>query len=165
MTEEQKTIFSENKLKKAADPDALNGYLKVTGFSSWSVVIAAALILAAVFVWAFFGKVTPVIRGAGYCNDRMIKCYFEQSRMQDLSIGAKVDVEGTEGTIEKIETNLYMKYDIPYEVLYLLPDSNETWYSTAMISCDVTDGLYRVKYQEDEILPISFLTEGRDSNE
>ncbi len=165
MSEEQKTIFREKNLKKAAEPDALNDYLKVTGFSAWFVVIAAALILAAVFLWAVFGKVTPVISGAGYCSNGMIKCYFEQSRMEELKKGAKVDVEGNTGIIEKIGNDLYMEYDIPYEVLFLLPKSDEQWYSYAMIRCDTEDGLYKVNYQEKEIRPISFMAEGSENNE
>jgi len=165
MAEERKTIFREKNLKKATDPDALNGYLKVTGFSAWFVIIAAALILAAVFLWALYGKITPVVWGAGYCTDGTMKCYFEQSRMQELHEGAKVDVGGTEGTIEELQSDLYMENDIPYDVLFLLPDSDEKWYSTAIISCNTEDGLYKVKYQETEIRPISFLTQGGENNE
>lgn len=162
MAERENTIFREKNLKKATDPEALNGYLKVTSFRAWFIVVAAGLVLAAIFVWSFFGKVIPVIQGAGYCINGSITCYFNQKHMDELVKGAKVDIEGNEGTITQIEKDLFMARDVPYEVLYLLPDDGAVWYSIANIKCDLVDGLYTVKYKEDEIRPFSFLTQGNE---
>ena len=74
MTDTETTVFREKTLKKASDPEQLDGYLKVTGFGPWFVILAAALVLAAIFVWAFFGRVQTVISGAGYCKNGMICC-------------------------------------------------------------------------------------------
>ena len=77
MAENEKTLFREKNLKNATDPEQLNSYLKVTGFSAWFVVIAAALVLAAIFIWAFFGKIQTSIQGAGYCTNGIVMCYLE----------------------------------------------------------------------------------------
>jgi hypothetical protein len=76
MTDTETTVFREKNLKKASDPEQLDGYLKVTGMGPWFVILAAALVLAAIFVWVFFGKVHTIVNGAGYCKDGMIRCYF-----------------------------------------------------------------------------------------
>ena len=63
MTDTETTVFREKNLKKASDPEQLDGYLKVTGMGPWFVILAAALVLAAIFVWVFFGKVHTIVNG------------------------------------------------------------------------------------------------------
>lgn len=75
MENTETTLFREKNLKKAVEPEQLDGYLKVTGFGPWFVVLAAALVLAAIFVWAFLGKIQPIITGAGYCESGTLICY------------------------------------------------------------------------------------------
>lgn len=159
MDENEKSIFREKNLKKATDPEQLNRYIKVTGFSSWFVVIAAALILASIFIWAFFGKIKITIQGAGYCENGNIVCYFAQKDMKNLKPGEKVDIDGNEGKIIDLNSDLYLAYDIPNDVLFLLPEGDE-WYSTASISCTLPDGFYSVEVLEKETRPISFLSGG-----
>lgn len=159
MADKENTIFREKNLKKATDPEALNGYLKVTGFGAWAVVIVAALILAAIFIWGAFGRITPVISGAGECVDRKMTCYFPQAEASQMSVGAKVDIEGTEGIITEIGKDLFMMSDIPYTVLFLLPESDAVWYSEVDVDCDLEDGFYRVKYEAGDIRPASFMTQ------
>lgn len=153
---EEKSIFREENLKKAVDPEQLNACLKVTGVAPWMVLLAAGLVLAAVFVWFFFGKLKNVAEGAGYCRDGVITCYFRQKEIGEFTVGDPVDVEGTEGTVTEIDTGLIRKNDLPNEVMFLVPDSE--WYSTVLISCGVADGLYSVRYHEADTAPASFLT-------
>ena len=151
------TVFRQKNLEKATAPEQLDGYLKVTGFGPWFVILAAACVLAAVFTWAFFGKIHTSINGAGYCQSREIVCYFAQNEIKDIPKGATVDVGSSQGTVTEIESDLYRAYDIPNEVLFLLPDSE--WYSTARISCDMEDGLYSVAYHEEARSFASFMTQ------
>ena len=55
MEDTGKNLFRSENLKKASEPEQLDGYLKVTGFGPWFVLLAAALVLGAIFIWAFFG--------------------------------------------------------------------------------------------------------------
>ena len=161
MDEDKNTLFREKNLKKAADPEQLGSYLKVTGFGADFVVISAALVLAAVFIWAFLGSVETVCEGAGYCKDGVINCYFEQKKTEEISKGMKADIGGNEGTVTKVNSDLYMSDDIPYEVLFLIPDNGSRWYSTAKVSCDLPDGLYSVKITVEKDHPIFFLVNGK----
>lgn len=160
MDENKNTIFREKNLKKAADPEQLGSYLKVTGFGAWFVVLSAALVLAAVFIWAFFGSVETVCEGAGYCKDGVINCFFEQQQTEEILKGMKADIGGNEGTVTQVDSDLYMSDDIPYEVLYLIPDNDARWYSTAKVSCDLPDGLYSVKITVETDHPIFFFANG-----
>lgn len=152
MADTEKSLFREKNLKAAADPEQLDSYLKVSGFGAWVVVLVAAVILAALFIWVLFGKVSTEIEGAGYCKNGSITCYFALDDASKLTKGSTVDVsspnaENAQGTISEIESTLYKEYDIPNEVLFLLPDSN--WYGTVKVDCDATDGLYSVTYLEE----------------
>lgn len=161
--DKQQSLFIEKNLKKATDPEQLNAYLKVTGFRVWFVLLAAALILGAIFIWAVFGTIQPMIKGAGYCTDGTITCYFVQDQIKNIDIGDKVDINGNEGMVADINSDVYLDNDIPNDVLFLLPESRSGWYSSALISCSLADGLYSVVYYDDEIHPISFLAQGNES--
>lgn len=158
MTDTETTVFREKTLKKASDPEQLDGYLKVTGFGPWFVILAAALVLAAIFIWVFFGKIQTAVTGAGYCENGTIRCYFAQNAIGEIPEGSTVDIQGSPGTVTEIESSLYRAVDIPDDVLFLLPDAR--WYSTAQIRCDLEDGLYSVVYPGTAIAPASFLTQG-----
>ena len=158
MKENKKSIFREKNLTKATEAEQLDRYLKVTGSGPWFVLLAAALVLAAIFIWAFFGKVETVVDGAGYCEEGTIICYFARSEIDEIPVGAIVDIEGAQGVVTEIGKNLYSANELPEEVADLLP--YEMWYRAARISCGLDDGLYAVRYIEEETTPSSFLTRG-----
>ena len=158
MKENNKSRFREKNLKKATDPEQLDRYLKATGYGPWFVLLVAALVLAAIFVWAFFGEVMTVVNGGGYCKDGTITCYFARSEIDEIPVGAEVDIEGAKGEVIEIDRNLYSGNELPRPVIDLLPQ--EKWYRQALIRCDLNDGLYSVKYVEEETTPSSFLTQG-----
>ncbi|MBR3174899.1 MAG: hypothetical protein IKF55_03400 [Oscillospiraceae bacterium] len=131
----------------------------MTGFGPWFVVLAAALVLAAIFVWAFCGKIQPVINGAGTCENGTLGCYVAQNEIKEITDETTVDIEGTQGKIAGIDMSLYNANEIPDDILFLLPESR--WYSTVRISCELEDGLYAVTFLQKPITPASFLTRGR----
>ena len=158
MKERENSLFREKNLKRATDPEQLDGYLKVTGYGPWLVLLVAALVLAGVFVWAFFGKVQTVVNGGGYCEDGTITCYFARSEIDEIPLGAEVDIEGVQVKVIEIDRNLYSGNELPQHVIDLVPQ--EKWYRQTLIDCDLDDGLYAVKYVEEETSPASFLTQG-----
>ena len=81
--------------------------------------------------------------------------------MEGIVKGEKADVGGFEGTVTDIGTDLFMSFDIPYDVLYLLPEDDNMWYSQFVISCNAPDGLYSVKLHQKETRPVSFLSGGK----
>lgn len=161
MEDSGKPLFREESLKRAAEPEQLNRYLKVTEFGPWMVILAGALVLAAVFVWSFFGVIRTTVEGAGYCKDGVITCYFSQETADNIPRGATVDIHGNTGIVTDAEGKLTVPRDIPNDVLFLLSDTHSEWYYAFLIDCDLPDGLYSVKYYGEEIHPISFLMQGQ----
>ena len=154
-----KPLFREDSLRKAADPEQLNRYLKVTEIGPWMIVTAGALVLAAIFICSLFGTVRITVQGAGYCENGMITCYYSRETADIIPKGATVDIHGHDGIVKETEGDLSLPRDVPVDVLYLLPDSHSEWYYTLQVQCDLPDGLYTVKYYGKEIHPISFLTQ------
>ena len=155
MEEKRTSIFREANLKKAAEPEKLDGYLKVAGFGPWFVVLAAGLILAAFFIWMFFGRLQTSVTGAGYCSDGKLVCYVTQDEFEEISSKTAVDIEGLEGTITGTDDRLYAASEIPNDILYLLPDSR--WYCIVEVACDGEDGLYTAVFLN-EVEPASFMS-------
>ncbi len=157
MEEKRTSIFREANLKKAAEPEKLDGYLKVTGFGPWLVILAAGLVLAAFFVWMFFGRLQTTVTGAGYCSDGKLICYVTQDEFDQIDQSTTVDIEGSEGRITGVDDNLYASSEIPNDVLYMLPDSR--WYCVVEVSCSEEDGLYTAVFLN-EVEPASFMSRG-----
>lgn len=157
MEETGKNLFREENLKKASEPEQLDGYLKVTGFGPWAVLLAAALMLAAVFVWAFFGRLHTTVTGAGYCKDGTLVCYMAQKDTDSITENSDADVEGIEGVVTGISPDLFSSSEVPKDVLPRLADSK--WYCTVSVSCPREDGLYTVIFQN-PVAPASFMTGG-----
>ena len=160
MGDNQKTVFREKNLKKAQDPEQLNSYLKLTGYKAWFVIAAAALIIAAVFVWFYFGKITTVFSGAGTNTDGVMICYFSREDTEDLKSGAQLEAQGLACTVRNVDTQLYTAADIPNEVLYYLPESR--WYTRVEADgAALEDGVYRISFTLTSEAPVSMLKDGR----
>ena len=158
MEEKSKNLFREKNLLKASEPEQLDGYLKVTGFGPWFVLVTAALVLAAVFVWMFFGRLQTVVTGAGYCKDGELLCYVDQSEMEEITEDSVAEINGLRGSVTDIDLALHNPSQVPNDVRFLLPDSR--WYCTVQLSCPLEDGLYQVSFYPKSVSPASFITRG-----
>ena len=157
MEQKQTSIFREANLKKASEPEKLDGYLKVTGFGPWLVLLAAGLIMAAFIVWMFMGRLQTSVTGAGYCSDGKMVCYVAQRDFDDLAGVTSADIEGSEGHVTALDDRLYAASEIPNNVLYMLPDSR--WYCTVEVDCSLEDGLYTAVFLN-EVRPASYIIRG-----
>lgn len=158
MNESEKTQFKENTLQKAAGPDKLDGYLKVTGFGPWFVLAAAAFVLAAVIIWAFFGTIRTQIAGAGYSENGVLTCYVPRSEIGAITAESTATAGGAQGTVREIDSDLYSAFEVPREILALLPAAS--WYSMVQLTCPLEDGLYSVTFSQKSSAPFSLMIRG-----
>lgn len=158
MSEKGNVLFREKNLKKASGPEDLDRYLKVTGFGPWMVLAAATLLLAAVFIWVFFGKIQTSITGAGYAENGVLRCYVAQSDQEKITEETTVIIDGVQGQVTGLDAGLHSSSELPNDLLFLLPGVR--WYSTVQVRCPLEDGLYKVTFYQREITPSSFMTQG-----
>ena len=155
MSETEKTVFRE---QKAADPEGLGGYLLVTGTGPWLVLLAAALVLAAAFIWAFFGTVQTTVNGAGYCAGGVLRCYVARGELGEITEKSAVTVGETKGAVIAIDSEMQNPSALPDEVLRLLPTADR--YGTVRVSCPLEDGLYAVTFSQKTAAPFSLRMQG-----
>lgn len=157
MENEKKSPFRQKSLNKVAGPEQLDRYLKVTSYRSWFVVVAEALVVVAIFLWIFIGKIQIIANGAGICRDGKLVVYFSQSDAEEIAVGDVVCVDGQEFKVYEVNTGILRPREVPGDVGFLLP--KVMWYSTVEARASLDDGFYPVKYYGEEISPITFMTE------
>lgn len=158
MSNTEKTLFREKNLKKAAGPELLDGYLKVTGFGPWVVLLAAVLVLAAILAWAFFGKLQSTVTGAGYAENGVLRCYVAQNELEEITEETTVMIEDIRGAVTDIDAGLHSASELSNDLLFLLPEAR--WYCTVQVDCPLEDGLYTVTFYQREVTPAAFLMRG-----
>ena len=122
--EDKTGLFREKNLRKASGPEQLDKYLKVTGVSSWVIVITGALTVVFLLIWASLGKLDNVIQGAAQCSDGVLTCYFRTEDIDDIREGMNVQVDEKTFVITRIDPQYYLAEDLPREILYLSPRSD-----------------------------------------
>lgn len=157
MSDAGKTLFREKNLKKAAGPEQLDGYLKVTGFGPWFVVLTAVLVLAAIFAWAFFGRIQTTVASAGYCEGGVLRCYVAPGEITGITEETRAVIEGLQCGVTGVDDSPRDASEIPGELLPLLPDT--PWFATVQIDCPLRDGLYTVTLYR-QTVPASFMARG-----
>ena len=53
----KESIFRKKNIEKVFSPDQLNDYIKVSNPSTWVILAAVIIFLAAVLIWAVFGQI------------------------------------------------------------------------------------------------------------
>lgn len=52
------SLFRKETIEKIQSPEQLDDYIKVTTPSMWMILTAILVLLAGIFIWAVFGKIT-----------------------------------------------------------------------------------------------------------
>ena len=151
------TLFREKNLKKAAEPEQLDDYLKVTSFGAWFVIAAAALALAALLLWGFCGQIDDTVRGAGVCEGALFTCYFPADELKGVSPGDILLVDEEELSITAVNQARCADYELPRALLELLPE--QRWFVSVSAEAELPDGLYAAELVS-PIKPSSFLSKG-----
>ena len=54
---EQKQIFRKSAIDRVSSPEQLTDYIRVTTPGAWGILAASIILLAALYVWAAYGRV------------------------------------------------------------------------------------------------------------
>ncbi|MDO5574706.1 MAG: hypothetical protein Q4G60_12095 [bacterium] len=53
----KESLFRKKNIEKVFSPDQLNDYIKVSNPSTWVILAAVIIFLAAVLIWAVYGQI------------------------------------------------------------------------------------------------------------
>ena len=120
-------------------------------------MIAAAIVVIGIFLWAGIAKISDFVRGAAKCEGGALTCYFRQEDVQYMGRGTIILAEGNKYTVDEVLPELIYINDIPMEILDL--SRNTQWYQTVTAKCDLDDGIYQVSADLSTITPISYMSE------
>lgn len=95
-----KKIFREKSIMKISTPDNLNSYIKIASSATFAVVLAVLIIAVGALVFFTFGKLKGSIDFRIFCIDNEVTAVSDDVSFEE---GMKIEIDGTEYTIETIE--------------------------------------------------------------
>lgn len=158
------SIFREKSLKRISSPEQLNDYIKVTQPSVWVALAAAAVFIAAVFIWSVTGTLPTKVGAVAVESAGGLTCYLSTEDASSVAPGMSVELStGERGTVtavgdlplspEEASQGLTSDYAIDNVV-------TSAWNIPVQIEVEGTleaGHLYQVYITTDSVSPISFL--------
>ena len=137
MAREQKAeISGRRKPEPISSPEQLSDYLRVTNVGIWAMLSAIILLLAAVLIWAFVGKLETTVRAKALVTDSQARIIIADGA--DVLPGMTVRMGNAEFLISEVERD-------------------ETGLQLAFAPVSLVNGEYGATIVVDSVAPISFL--------
>ena len=138
--ENNKKIFSEQSLEKMSAPEQFTDYLRITNPSTWLVILAMILLLAALIVWSNAGHLET--------SEKVIAVVSEGTANVIITDQSRGQVKN--GMIMRINSEEYRISSV---------GSNEYGRTVASAPVYLRDGMYDADIIIENISPIDFLFE------
>lgn len=157
-------IFRKASMEKISSPEQLNEYIRISRPDVWIALVAAFMLLAAIFVWSAVGSLPVSISAAGIAGGGSLVCYLSPEEAARLRAGMTVEIEnaGT-GTVSEVGKTPLSEQEVSASVegdyaAYALNLGD--WNVAVSIETDAAleDGqVYSLSIITDSIRPITFL--------
>ncbi|QIB69326.1 hypothetical protein Ami103574_08310 [Aminipila butyrica] len=156
-----KPIFREKSLKNISSPDEFNQYIRIAAPRTWLILCFILIMLTAVIVWLFLGKLPTTITSMGYAESGQVVCYLSPTQADELTENVSVLIDGIEGCLISVsemplsQKEVSQKYNSDYITDRLaVADWNV---EVQLSSKNMEDGLHEVSLTTETVQPISFL--------
>lgn len=84
---EKKDIFRKSTMDRVSSPDQLNDYIRLANPSVWVILAAVLILLAAVFVWGYFGALPTSVTANGVGSGGSVVCFLPREDAEAVSEG------------------------------------------------------------------------------
>ncbi|MBO4352681.1 MAG: hypothetical protein J5818_04220 [Eggerthellaceae bacterium] len=166
----QNMLFRKNALEQVSSPASLDSYIQAVRPSTWLVAVAAIIVIAALLIWGFTGKVATTVVDNGYVHEGTIICYLNAQDHAQVSVGDRVLVDNEEATIDSVSTTpvsskeagALVRDDYTRSMLAL-----EDWNYPVHVTMDnmpAEGTLVQIVITTDEVAPIAFLLDSELGN-
>ena len=95
-------LFRKVSLDRISSPEQLNDYIRVSNPGVWLTLGAVVAVLAAVFVWGFFGALPSTVSQNGFARDGVVTCYLETDHAAKVAPGMDARVGGAACTVSSV---------------------------------------------------------------
>lgn len=149
-------IFRDKALEKAASPDRLDDYIKVSNPSVWLLLGAICAFLLGVGIWCIFGNIADVQPGLLHVESDTAIVAIDQSTASELSAGDKVESSGVEGTVVEVNDQVVPTSQFSEEALSAI-NPKSSWVAVATVAIDMPAGDYPANVTVREYKPLDLL--------
>ena len=98
-------LFRKKNADKAASPEQLEDYIRVSNPSAWAVLAAFTILLVGICIWGVFGKLDTTVTAAAVKGENGVVCYVRESDRAEIEIGMTVEINDAEYVITDIAKN------------------------------------------------------------
>ena len=154
---EQK-IFRESSLKRAASPEELNGYIRVTSPGVWLLFGCIIVFLLGIFAWGYFGTLVTTMRMYGRNVDGVFTGYVKASDLKNLEKGMQVSYQERQGVIAKLSPYPEPAEDVvPLDLFDAYGLEEDTPLYPVVCTITLSGGGHQVDVLLEEIRPMDLL--------
>ncbi len=150
-------IFREKSLERAASPDRLDDYIKVSNPSAWIILAVIVLLIGGAGIWACFGHLSDTQAGVLVVDGSTSVCYVAQEGAGNLSDGDEVEVAGISGSVASVSSEPVPYTALPAEAQRLAGGDAQAWFRSASVAIDLADGTYAATVVTETYNPIALL--------
>lgn len=156
----KKSIFREKSIERISSPEQFDEYVKVSNPSIWVLMFSIIILLAGFMCWSVFGRLESTVTTAVVFQGEDIFCYVDEEKIEDVSVGDEVFVNGKSFKIKEIyETPVYINASINATIVHILDADSDVWVGKCILEGEkLPDGTYSSEIIIDSIAPITFVT-------
>lgn len=157
---EQK-LFRKESLDRISSPDQLNQYIRVSNPSVWLILSAVVVLLIAVCVWGFTGRLETTLEIKMVSQNGQAVCLLEEEQRTLVKDGMLLRANGETGEIASVSATP-MSYEelrstLGEYVLYTSGVAEGEWRYVAQSTLPLADGGYDANIIIESVSPLSFL--------
>jgi hypothetical protein len=88
--------------ERIQSPDGLKEYIRAVVPGMWLGMLCIFLFLAAMIIWAAFGRIDTKVTASGYCKDGQMSVELPVEEAGDIAVGNEVYADGKEGSVTAV---------------------------------------------------------------
>ena len=154
-------LFRQKSIDKVTSPDQLNDYLKVTGVSTWVIIVALIIILGGAIVWTFAGKIVVTEPAAVVVENGEAIVYVNEDQSNKLAVGQTLNLDNDSFSITEVINEPVAaegNKGIDEYVLHATGTDDGGWLIPLRADISgIDDGIYGAEIEVETISPVTFI--------
>ena len=152
------SIFRKKSLERISSPEQLDAYIRVSTPSVWMLLIAIVILLAGVGVWGVFGHMDTVLPVVAVSREGMVTAYVREEDVQKVSMGDRIVLEGSQGSVLSMEKEPVCVDDAFSEYMRHVGGLHTgEWVYAVTLDAACAEGVHAAQIVIDSVSPMSFV--------